>query len=494
MTGSTHHDTVEQRLSAALDVLAETQIPETEEHPLVGTPSHSWRRWLSIAAAASIVVCGGVGIALLRSEPDPTASQAITTPVDTAAEGVSDSNQRSSRRRPTPQSKRPRRRPIDEPLDVERIAILDPAAGFGPAETLGEVDLWLGAGTGDDRHFAIRRTQTDDPVVLNWTLLADSEWSKTYSDQPDVELPDGRVAKRLIPTLVDVVNYAIQTDDGVFSASITPVAEAELAQWFSNVAGTDIDTITLPDGYQPVADEANTRLAIYDDQTTLYTTTFDDSIEFADYIETRFTGFSVEPIGDQGVFVATAPDNDVALRNDTVIWQPQPDLIVTASGPANDLTRLADALTLSDLATADLSVRGSNLDLNITDEPDLTVLGETSEGRFVYTQTTQPDGTICYSFFHDAHGGGGGCQDVPTTSTVANCGSGWSSPDEASASVFVLSDVVPDIEFSVDGRALDPNIESGTTNGVPWVFVWVREDGRASEDPSIEVAVDQSRC
>lgn len=384
--------------------------------------------------------------------------------------------------------------PIEEPLEVERIAILDPAAGFGPAETLSEVDLWLGAGTGDDRHYAIRRTETDDPVVLNWSLLADSEWSKTYFDQPDVELPDGRVAKRLIPTLVDVVKYAIQTDDGVFSAAITPVAEAELAQWLGDVAGTGIDTITPPDGYKLVAAETGTRVAIYDDQTTLYTTTFDDSIEFVDYIETRFTGFSLEPIGDQGAFVATASDDNVGLQNNTVIWQPQPDVIVTAGGPPEELSRLADALTLTDLAAANLSIRHGILDPNITDEPDLTVLDETSEGRFAYTQTTQPDGTICYSFFHAAHGGGGRCQEDPTTSPVADCGSGWSSPDEASASVFVLSDVVPDIEFSVDGRALDPNIETGTTNGVPWVFAWVRENGRANEDPPIEIAVDQSRC
>lgn len=63
-------------------------------------------------------------------------------------------------------------------------------------------------------------------------------------------------------------------------------------------------------------------------------------------------------------------------------------------------------------------------------------------------------------------------------------------PDEASARVFVLSDVVPDIEFKVDGRTLEPNIETGTTDGVPSVFAWVRETGRPSENPTIEVAVD----
>ena len=351
-----------------------------------------------------------------RSEPAPTARQPITTPVDTAAEGVSDSNPAAQPAATDSTVEATTPPPIEEPLEVEQIAILDPAAGFGPAETLSEADLWLGAGTGDDRQYAIRRTQTDDPVTLNWSLLADSEWSKTYSDQPDVELPDGRIAKRLIPTLVDVVNYAIQTDDGVFSAAITPVAEAELAQWFSEVAGTDIDTITPPDGYQPVADETGTRLAIYADQTTLYTTTFDDSIEFADYIATRFTGFSLEPIGDQGAFVATAPNENIGLQNNTVIWQPQPDIIVTASGPPEELTPIADALTLTDLAAADLSIRNNNPDPNITGEPDITVLDETSEGRFAYTQTTQPDGTICSTFFHNAHGGGGRCQEDPTTS------------------------------------------------------------------------------
>ena len=491
MTG-THHDTVEQRLSAALHVLAETQIPDMEDDPLVGPSSHSWKRWLSVAAAASIVVCGGVGIALLRSEPAPTARQPITTPVDTAGEGVSDSNpaEQPAATDSTVEATTPP--PIEEPLDVERIAILDPAAGFGPAETLSEADLWLGAGIGDDRHYAIRRTQTDDPVTLNWAVLDDSEWSKTYSDQPDVELSDGRMAKRLVPTLVDVVNYAIQTDDGVFSAAITPVAEAELAQWFSDVTGTGVDTITPPDGYQPVANETGTRVAIYGDQTTLYTTTFDDPIEFADYIATRLTEFSLEPIGDQGAFVASPPDGDG--RSDTVIWQPQPDLIVTASGPPNDLTRVADALTLSDVATADLSIRNSTPDPNITGEPDLTVLDETSEGRFAYTQNTRADGIICYSFLHDAHGGGNGCEQEPGTAPGPVCVSSWSSPDEASASMFVISDVVPDIVFSVGGQDLDPTIETGTADGVPWAFAWVRETGRASDDAPIAIFVDQSNC
>ena len=113
-------------------------------------------------------------------------------------------------------------------------------------------------------------------------------------------------------------------------------------------------------------------------------------------------------------------------------------------------------------------MRNSNRDLNIAGEPDLIVLDQTSEGRFAYTPTTQSDGTLCYSFLHNAHGGGGGCLDDPAAFPAPYFGSGWSSPEEASASVFVLSEPAPDIEFIVDGRALDPTIETGITDGVPW--------------------------
>jgi hypothetical protein len=489
MTGSTPHDTVEKRLSAALHVLADTQIPATAHHAVAESTSHSWKRGLSAAAAGLVVVCGGIGIVLLRSEPAPDVSQSIVTSVDSADEGVS--NTVTASPPAATDDTRETVAPIGESVERERIAILDPEVGFGPAETLSEVDLWLTAGTGDNRRFAIRGRQTDDPVVLQWALIPPSEWAKTYSDQPDVELPDGRIAKRLVPTFVDVVNYAIQTDDGVFSASITPQFEAELARWVSNVAGTDLDTIIPPDGFQPIAEATGTLSVIYEDQTTLYTTTFDSTIGLADYIETRFPNYSLEPAGDQGAVIASPPANDG--RGATLIWQPEPDLIVTMSGPPEALTRLADALTLSDQESADLSVRSSNRDLNITGDPDLTVLGETTEGRFAYTQTTLPDGSTCYTFFHTAHGGSSGCQDDTTAPPAPICGSGWSAPDEASASVFAISDVVPDIGFSLDGVALNSNIETGTAE-VGWVFAWAREAGRASDDPPIDVTVNQSSC
>jgi hypothetical protein len=383
--------------------------------------------------------------------------------------------------------------PLEEPAGLQQIAILDPAAGFGPAQTPGEVDMWLAGDTVNNRHFAIRDEQSDKPVVLEWGALPDSEWSKTYSDQPTVELADDRVARRLIPTLVDVVNYAIETDDGVFSASITPEAEPELARWFSDVAGTSIETIAPPDGYEPVADVAVSHQAIYGDDIAVYTNTFDRPIELVDFAATRFPGFSLEPTGDQGALVAL-PGTDTDFRNGVVIWQPQPDLVATASGSSDDLARIADALVLSDTASADLADMASTYDLNAVDDPDLTVLDETSEGRFAYTQGTGPDGTVCSSFSHNEYGGGRGCQNNTTGLAGLDCGGGWSAPDEASASVFALSDVEPDIEFTVDGEPLDPNIETGITDGVSWVFAWVRENGRAIDDPPIEITVDQTTC
>ena len=139
---------------------------------------------------------------------------------------------------------------------------------------------------------------------------------------------------------------------------------------------------------------------------TLSTITFDRPIELADFARTRFPGFSLAPAGEQGAVVAMPPRNGADLRTGTVIWQPRPDVVVTASGPPGDVDRIADSLTLSDLASADLAVM--NIDPVLTGEPDLTVLDETSEGRFADTQRTQSDGTVCTSFTHNRYGGGGG--------------------------------------------------------------------------------------
>lgn len=488
------HKMVEQRLSAALHTLAETQIPAAAEQAIVANNALSGKRLLSVAAAVLIIAAGGIGIAQLRSESSPTTGQPAATPAATAQPGsesapVPQPNATDS----TDETTVTPTLPSEQPADLKQIAILDPAAGFGPAKTPGEVDLWLGGDTADNQHFAIRAEQTEKPVVLAWAVLSDSEWTKTYFDQPTVELADGRVARRLIPTFVNVVNYAIETDDGVFSASITPEAEPELAQWFNDVSRTSTATITPPEGYEPLTDVTDSRLAIYGGDITVRTSKFDRPIEPANYAATRFPGFSLEPAGDQGALVAS-PGSDTDSRNGTVVWQPQPDLVVTASGSPEDLARIVDALILSDMASADLAVMDSVYDLNAIGEPDLTILDETSEGRFAYTQSTDLDGSVCSSFSHNEYGGGGGCQNDTTALPGLDCGSGWSAPDVASASVFALSDVEPDIEFTIDGRPLDPNIETGTTDGVSWVFAWVHETGRAIDEPPIETAVDQTTC
>ncbi len=479
MTVSRQSSTIEERLSAALRVLAETQVPDTPRASETG--SSSPKRWRLMVAAAVVVVAGVVGVLLVSSNR--------TTDTDQLAE-VDTSNQASSASpsQPIPTVTSAPFPPSDKPYGVETIGILDSTAGFGPAQTLGEVDRWLRGGVASER-FAVRGSDTESPVVLSWVVLPSTEWSKTYADQPDVELANGLVAKRLVPVFVDRVNYAIETDAGVFSASIDTESEAELAQWFSTVADLNFLDITAPPGFEAVPDVNGTMPVLYD-QAALETIAFDGTITLDEYIDTRAAAYTFQPAGDQGALIGTPPENDG--RDPTVIWQPQPDLIVTATGSADSITQIAEALSISNAAAADLDVMSSQINPNLTGTPDLTVLDETREGRFAYTEATQPDGSVCRSFVHFAYGGDSDCSNAPSPRPI--CTSGWSAPDDATASIFVISDVEPDIEFTLDGQLLNPTIETDIANGVQWFLAHAHAPNRTSTDPPITTRVNQTRC
>ncbi|MEO1055334.1 MAG: hypothetical protein AAFY28_00315 [Actinomycetota bacterium] len=485
MTGSQQSQTLESRVSAALRVLAETTIPEGAEHDEPRSP-RSVQRWLVAVAAAAVVVCGGIGLVLLRSDSGADVDRPVATQVDVSDEAAPT----VSASPPTVVDVGETTPSIEVPEELGVVAILDPAAGFGPGQTPGAVDRWL-AGAVEPERFAIQGRDTADPVVLRWAMWPASEWSKSYSDQPDVELPNGQLVKRLIPTYVDVVNYAIETDGAVFSASIETSAEAELAQWFGDVADDDFMAISPPEGFVPVASSTARVSAMYE-QATIETVAFDAPIELFEFVETRMPDYSFEPIGDQGAVIGRPPEVDG--RSPTVVWQPAPDLIVSAGGAADTLERIADALVLADVDSADLGVMASQLGPNTSGDPDVTILGETDDGRFAYTQTLQADGSACQWFVHLAFGGGGGCDDGPSRTSRPNCSTSWEAPDQAVASVFVIADDEPDIEFVLDGQSLDPKIETGGDSGVQWFFAHARAGNRASGDSPIRPIVNQSVC
>ncbi|MGA9278059.1 hypothetical protein [Ilumatobacter sp.] len=493
-------DELETRLADAMRVLAETQVPDAVEGEKVARRSAT--RPLALVAAVLLLAVGGVGLFRLVDRTEPTGvsdGPASDVPMTTEAPRVDSSVDASDAANASPSEQEadvdvgPRTTAQVGALpdgEMEAIAILDPDPGRGEISSAAE--RWVFGGP-ELQHYAVRTNADGSSTVLSWTILPDSEWGKSFADQPDVELPDGRVAKRLVPTLVDSVNYAIRTDDGLFSAAISPDAEDELGDWFAEVAGQPSSEIDPPEAFTVVPDQLDARSVYYGSNIGIDTAVYFGDIDIDTFLVTRMPGYTAEPSAARDdVLVAIPPESRRDVLNALVVWQPTPDTIVTAHGPAGELESIAASLTMTDLASADLDVRDQLL--RSSGVSDVEILGDTAEGRFVYTNRTNEGGQVCTSFVHDAYGGGGGCDESEVAGSGVNCGSGWSAPDEAFAFVFVPSATVPSVEFTIDGRPLDPTIESGTTDGVDWVFVSVREAGHPDSNTLVLVSVDGHHC
>lgn len=513
-------DELEARVSAALRTLADTQVPDDA----ATAPPHGGRRWF-LAVAAGLLLVVGVGglVALGRSDPPAPADQPVettrssaTTPgsspgtdaVTTAAPPTTDPGAAVV----PATAGADESNPVDDKIDRE-IGVLStefaPDGGVVP----GPVERWLhpvGSPTN-----AIRR-DGDGALIgaLSWQYAPDSQWTKFWHDAPDVTLADGRGGKRSEFELARGVGYAVQTDRGLFTASMSPEIERQLGDWFAEIAGEPLDAIEPPAGFAAIPDVVDSVHVQYDSlgvdgSAGMVTSRMESPTPLADWIDATAPFATVTTLGDGGQAIMLVEEEFKDGTFDRFLaWQPELDTVVEVrrwpqdrAATADDLVELVDDLSFVPRDQAPLEeYRNTAMEQMVPkgEAPDLLLLGETSEGRFAFVRTEHEAGRLCQTFTHEAYGGGGGCGPDDEASAF-DCGSGWAAPEELHAHVFVPGRHLDNVTATLEGDPVEPNIETGTTDGVDWTFASVRANGYpesplAQGEIPVNLLVDGEPC
>jgi hypothetical protein len=473
-------DGLEARLEAALRSLAEANVPDTGVAPR----QRNTARLVASAAAFLLVVAGGIGVWSVSTR-SPSSVQTVPPIGSVNTTGPIAATTSSA---PTPAQ-------IAGVDAADLVAILDPAVVVEKGTTLGDIDRWLSSPAPPSRSAVLRYGTGQISAVVSWSLLPDSEWDKTFANLPDIVLVGGLTAKRLEPTLVDSVVDAIRTSEGVLSASFSRDIESQLIlTWFAAIADTPFAEIPVPDGFEPLPVPIHDRQAYYPDTVAIVTTVYSAPIKLDDYIATSTPGFVTQPVGRLGAELVT-PSNASNRPDDAYLaWQPDPSVIVTVHGPSSRLPVVADALTLTDVASSGLTSNNNEFGFTFADGGTIesVLLGETTSGRFAYAVGTDSQGRHCSFFQHNAFGGTGGCgDDVPNAKPM--CGVGWTAPDTLTAYAFIqhaaTAGTTDAVQFSINGRVIQPTVDTGAAAGQDWAFYSIRESGHPDDSESSDLAI-----
>lgn len=498
-------DDVDRRIARAMQTLAEAAVPDEAERT-TAPPHRPAGRLIAVAAAVVLLVAGVAVIAATRRDtstpavPPPAAATNPTvtddqipasSPVTTQGPETTDNTTAGSTNAPVAHDEAS---PDTESAGGESttvVAVLDPDLGEGIATTPGRIDRWIE--NQPPSHKAVRRNADGSIDAVSWSVVTGTEWDKTFLGEPDVALPDGTTAKRLVPTAVDTVVYAVELSNGVFTANLPPDLEDSLAGWFTTAANTPLDAIEAPDGFTELPAESDHHNIYYESGVSINTSVFEAPVDLDAYLATTVSGATVDALETPDTYLVTLR-GDVGNRHSFVAWQPRPDTIVSLNGPPERLTPLASHLELTGLPNPVVDERNSLMRSVDLDDADTVLLGETSQGRFAYVHDTT-DGRTCTAFHHVAFGGGGSCTDEPVSVPPPTCGSGWSAPDVLVADAFVVGTSPPEFRFTIDGVTVEHDVETGITDGTPWTYATVRESGHPEHSlQSITVTVDQDPC
>lgn len=473
---------LEDRLSAALDRLATAYVPDTGENGAVA--SRSRRRALTVAATV-IAAVGVAGLTMVigRDAAVPVTTDPTPVVVDTTLA--------------SPALAEPVAADDAEPeaTSIRMLATLPTEVG-GPGEVTPALRQWLFAPLEEHNGFAVRTSSTgsiDD--VLSWTLLQQSEWSKTFWDRPDVWLPSGTVVKRLTGAADSRITYALQRPDGsVLAASSGPDHEDEMARWFDSTLRstetTELSRTVPPAGYQLVASPVRTEAVRYPPvDVTVITSQFpvDQVWDVETWALTHTNVSEVTPVdGHDAVLV---DHGDGATRS--VFARLDDDLGVQLVGSDPDqLTALLDRLVVRDADSLTIPERSDPSTVPMTATEVSTIRGELSLGRFSIVEYTDQE-QRCRTLDTNFTGGGGGCGPVdgpernPYTCNAAASLIPETGEYQQLVLVIAPTELAGGVGLAIDGQVRDATIEPVTSpDGDPGLSaVWAT--ARTKENPTI---------
>ena len=447
---------IEQRLTGALDRLATAYVPDATESSVDRQGPH--RRVLAVAAV--LVVALGVGGLALVATNDSTAP-AATAPLATDATITTN---------PTGTG----------PTDFEDAPFVDESGSLmlatlpedigGPGEVIPALQRWLYEPGDTTGTFAVRRSSTGTVVdVVSWLAVPQSEWDKTFWDQPEVTLPSGAVVKRLVTTVTSRVVYALQLESGrVLTASSGAGYEQEMATWFDTVlrpANPDhVSGVEAPQGYElfvsPLRSESVSYPPIGVSITTAYFPT-DMAWDLESWARTDPTVVEVTSIDGRDAVVA----DHVEGIGPSVFARLEDGFGVQLLGPDRDqLVSLLDSLNVRPVAPGDIPERSDPFASRTNGTSEPAIRGEVSLGRFFIVESTDAQQT-CRSFDSTFNGGTSRCEPTggsePTapicnaTGRLLAATGEW----EQLATVVVATELADSVGISIDGTIRTTTVE-----------------------------------
>lgn len=386
-----------------------------------------------------------------------------------------------------------------------------------PGVVTPETERWLFSTDRGATISAVRRVPGGEiENVISWDSVPgrESDWDKTFWDQPDVTLADGRSVKRLVPTITGSVVYAIQLDDGrVFTASTEAGFEDEFATWFSSLGPAPAD-VEPPVPYTEVAtplESENVRYPSIGGQLTITTTRFAPGDDFDVETRARISGGveRVESVAGSGatiVYPKQHPQPEFTSKP-WVSLEVRPDLQVTLGGADLDtLIDLLPSLRIVPFADADVVDRELRPPVGPNSDVEFQILGEVSLGRVVVSEYV--DGHVtCRAVETNFSGGGPSCRPTSDLSSLdsefrlCSSASGSYVPGEENVFEYLATMIVPSgeadaTELRIDGEpiptTIDPIIGFGDGTAADTGLVMISGQ-RVSDGPGDVEYLDDGR-
>lgn len=417
---------LEVRLESALHRIAEAHVPD--DQVVFATPAPTGRPWavITLVAAAAVIV-GGLG-AIVAADGD------VTPAVTDARPAVS---QPVAKPAIEPTMAPPDSRPVASALDTRvesdaagrPIVVLGDGVAAVPGTVRPESERWLLENVYPTPAAAVQRSQ--DGTIENtvtWNRVPQSEWEKTFFDQSDVALADGRTAKWLVPTVTGGVVYAIRlADENAFTASTDLAFEDEFAAWFTSL-GAEPSDVSPPPGYVATATPRGSESVAYssiDPDVRVVTTRFSpgEDWDVATWALTAPTIDRVDVVEGSDAVIAyplEPPDGEFGL-GPSVYAKLRDEVGAILFGPDVELlTELLSSLEVTEFGDANVTVDEAASMLAQGAEITREILGEVSVGRLVITEYID-QGSSCRMLTTDFAGGTGSCEPISNNDPLTFC-------------------------------------------------------------------------
>lgn len=471
-------------------------------------PDPPGRRWLVWATAGLLVVGGVVATTAVLRRPaadivlDPPAVSTITAPPTLPVTSVPATRAPATT---VPPTNAPAVAELERP-----VWMIDPAVAGSPAFTMNRLVQWVLDDPMRAGRAAVRLGSDGVDAAVEWNVRPSPPGDVASRIYPAADIVDTADVRRWQADRVAV--YYFPPADGVQLSATVPIdLEAELTPWLASLvaAGGDVDAVPAPPGFELRSQPVDTYTLNYEGPRPgpgpasepaahdplfyvgLTTTRYDAPVAL-DVLNVS-PGYPLDPgwapieapfgIGEARKYTPADPDGPNSYSAAMLMWQPDPQTVVSLSAPREWIDELsAGLMEVEAAATGATEADPMWLGPAPAAQAFYVVLqGETPLGRFFYLAYTDADGNTCRALFGLGTGTSTCASDadwnLPPTALCSTLPAGYTDGQEGvlrQALVLVDADQVPFVEVreTPESDPVEPNVFTGGAGEHPWALIW----------------------